>query len=59
MVVLVELPQAGNVRMVGNLVGQDPEIPIEIGQNVEAVFEDHDEDGKGYTLVQWMLSEKV
>lgn len=59
MVVLVELPQAGNVRMVGNLVGQGAEIPIEIGQNVEAVFEDHNEDGDKYTLVQWRLSEKV
>ena len=40
LVVLVELPDAGNVRMVGNLLG-DPEQPVEIGAEVEAVFEDH------------------
>ena len=50
-VVLVELPDAGNVRMVGNLVG-DPEQEVEIGAAVEAVFEDHDGDSP-YTLVQW------
>ena len=50
-VVLVELPGAGNVRMVGNLLG-DAEEPVEIGSEVEAVFEDHEGD-KPYTLVQW------
>lgn len=53
-VVLVELPEAGNVRMVGNLLG-DPHQDVLIGQEVEAVFEDHD-DG-GYTLVQWRAAE--
>jgi uncharacterized OB-fold protein len=48
MIVLVELPDAGNVRMVGNLLG-DARDEVEIGAPVEAVFEDH-EDG---TLVQW------
>ncbi len=56
MTVLVELPQAGNVRMVGNLVGQDPEAEIKIGQAVEAVFEDHGEGEDAYTLVQWRPS---
>ncbi|MCC7366368.1 MAG: OB-fold domain-containing protein [Dehalococcoidia bacterium] len=51
-VVLVELPQAGNVRMVGNLLG-DPMQPIVIGSEVEAVFEDHVEDE--VTLVQWRI----
>ncbi len=51
-VVLVELPDAGNVRMIGNLLG-DPKQPVAIGSEVEAVFEDH-RDGKApYTLVQW------
>ena len=50
-VVVVELPEAGNVRMVGNLLG-DPRRDPPIDANVEAVFEDHDE---GYTLVQWRL----
>ena len=50
LVVLVELPDAGNVRMVGNLLG-DPEQVVEIGAEVEAVFEDHELDQ--VTLVQW------
>ena len=50
LVVLVELPDAGNVRMVGNLLG-DPLQEIEIGAEVEAVFEDHPADQ--VTLVQW------
>jgi uncharacterized protein len=49
MVVLVELPDAGNVRMVGNLVG-DPREELTIGTTVEVVFEDHEQ---GFTLVQW------
>ena len=52
LVVVVELPDAGNVRMVGNLVG-DPLREINIDAAVEAVFEDHPE---GHTLVQWRLS---
>lgn len=50
MVVLVELPDAGNVRMVGNLLG-DPMAEVVIGSAVEAVFEDQPDDG--VTLVQW------
>jgi uncharacterized OB-fold protein len=50
LVVLVELPEAGNVRMVGNLLG-DPLLSVAIGAEVEAVFEDHPEDE--FTLVQW------
>jgi uncharacterized OB-fold protein len=51
-VLLVELPEAGGVRMVGNLLG-DPRAPLAIGEPVEAVFEDHDEADPPYTLVQW------
>jgi uncharacterized OB-fold protein len=50
MVVLVELPDAGNVRMVGNLLG-DPMDEVVIGSDVEAVFEDHPD--AEVTLVQW------
>jgi uncharacterized OB-fold protein len=50
LVVLVELPDADNVRMVGNLLG-DPLQRVTIGAEVQAVFEDHEADG--YTLVQW------
>jgi hypothetical protein len=51
-VVLVELPHAGGVRMVGNLAG-DPLQPVEIGAPVEVVFEDHETADPPYTLVQW------
>lgn len=50
-VVLVELPQYGNIRMVGNLLG-DPRQEVKIGAPVEAVFEPHPE----FTLVQWRIS---
>ncbi|MBM3139154.1 MAG: DNA-binding protein [Chloroflexi bacterium] len=54
LVVLVELPGAGNVRMVGNLLG-DPEQEVVIGTDVEAVFEDHDDHDPQFTLVQWRV----
>jgi uncharacterized OB-fold protein len=47
-VVVVGLPQADGVRMVGNLLG-DPQVLVEIGAAVEAAFEHHGE----FTLVQW------
>jgi uncharacterized OB-fold protein len=54
-VVLVELPHAGDVRMVGNLLG-DPMQAVEIGAPVQAVFEAHDEATPPFTLVQWRKS---
>jgi uncharacterized OB-fold protein len=51
-VVLVELPHADTIRMVGNLLG-DPMQPIAIGAPVEAVFEAHDGATPPFTLVQW------
>jgi uncharacterized protein len=54
-VVLVELPDYGNVRMVGNLLG-DPSQPVAIGGAVEAVFEPHDIANPPYTLVQWRVA---
>jgi uncharacterized protein len=53
-VVIVELPHAGGVRMVGNLLG-DPQQEVEIGAAVEAVFEHHQTATPPYTLVQWRL----
>jgi uncharacterized protein len=50
-VAVIELPDAGNVRMVGNLLGdpmQNP--PFDVA--VEAVFEDHPDA----TLVQWKVT---
>lgn len=54
-VVLVELPNAGNVRMIGNLLG-DPMQDVVIGSKVKAVFEKHDGDTP-YTLVQWQVAD--
>lgn len=52
--VLVELPQAGGVRMVGNLLG-DPMQAIEIGANVEGVFEHHPATEPPFSLLQWRV----
>ena len=48
-VVLVELPDAGNVRMIGNLV-DCPSDEIHIGMPVEVAWEDINDD---VTLPQW------
>jgi len=54
-VVLVELPEAGNIRMIGNLLGPvDQEVVI--GSPVEAVYEAHDDADIPYTLVQWQVT---
>ena len=50
--VLVELPQADGVRMVGNLLG-DPMREVVIGTDVEGVFEHHPESDPPYSLLQW------
>jgi uncharacterized OB-fold protein len=52
--VLVELPDFGNIRMIGNLVG-DPRQDVPIGGAVEAVFEHHETASPPYTLVHWRL----
>ena len=54
-VVLVELPEAGHVRMIGNLIA-DPIQEVTIGASVEAVFEPHDDAMPPFTLVQWKRS---
>lgn len=54
-IVLVELPDADGVRMVGNLLC-GPTDPVAIGAEVEAVFEPHDEADPPYTLVQWRIA---
>ncbi len=50
LVVLVQLPHADDVRLVGNLLG-DPHHDVTIGAAVSGVFEHHS-DG-GFTLLQW------
>ena len=54
--VLVELPHAGNIRMVGNLLGPEDQ-DVVIGASVEAMFEPHDDAATPYTLVQWRLAD--
>jgi uncharacterized protein len=53
-VVLVELPHAGGIRMLGNLLG-DPRQTVTIGAPVEAVFEPHDDASVPFTLVHWKV----
>lgn len=50
--VLVELPHAGDVRMIGNLLG-DPMQDVVIGSEVEGVFEHHFDADQPYSLLQW------
>lgn len=54
-VVLVELPHAGHLRMLGNLLG-DPLQPVHIGMPVRGVFEPHDQADPPFTLLQWCSS---
>ena len=53
-VVLVELPRADGVRLVGNLLG-DPHQELRIGAAVRGVFEHHLDDDPAHTLLQWQL----
>lgn len=50
--VVVELPAAGSIRMLGNLLGPHDQ-KVEIGAPVTAVFEPHDDAKQPYTLVHW------
>ena len=54
LVVLVEVPQAGGIRLLGNLLG-DPLQKVEIGAAVEGVFERRDEAEAPYALLQWQV----
>ena len=54
-VVLVELPAADGVRIVGNLLG-DPHQPLEIGAPVRAEFEHHVDSDPAFTLLQWRVA---
>lgn len=53
--VLVELPDAGNVRIVGNLLG-DPLQDVVIGAEVVGVFEHHPRANPPFSLLQWQLA---
>jgi uncharacterized OB-fold protein len=54
--VLVELPRAGGVRMVGNLLG-DAMQRVEIGAEVVGVYEHHTDASPAYSLLHWRLRE--
>jgi uncharacterized protein len=56
-VVVVELPQAGKVRMLGNLLG-DPLQEVVIGAEVEGVFEHDNEAATPHTLLQWRYAKR-
>jgi uncharacterized OB-fold protein len=58
LVVLVEIPQAGGVRMVGNLLG-DPLQEVLIGADVKGVFEHHPDCDPPYSLLQWHVVDAV
>jgi uncharacterized OB-fold protein len=49
---LIELPHAGAVRMIGNLLG-DAKQDVAIGGEVVGVFEKHETEKGTYTLLQW------
>lgn len=52
LIVLVELTLPKGIRMVGNVIGDQLQ-DISFGDEVEAVFEDHEDPD--FTLVQWRL----
>ena len=54
-VALVELLEAPEVRLVGNLIG-NPRAEIQLGRDVAALFEhhqDHQDTAPAFTLLQW------
>lgn len=55
LVVLVELAHAGEVRMLGNLLG-DPMQAVAIGAAVQGEFEPHPDVNPPYTLLHWRAS---
>ena len=52
---VVELPAVGNIRMLGNLLGDPMQTPV-IGAPVEVVFEHHGNASPPYSLAQWRLA---
>jgi uncharacterized OB-fold protein len=54
-VVVVELPKVGGVRLLGNLLGEARQ-EVLIGAEVEGVFEHHDAADPPFSLLQWRLA---
>jgi uncharacterized OB-fold protein len=55
--VLIEIPHAGGIRMVGNLLG-DPMQTVMIGADVDGVFEHHTGSDPAYSLLQWHVRDR-
>jgi len=53
--VLVELPEAGHVRLVGNLLG-DAWQEVRIGAAVTGYFEHHRDAAKPFSLLHWQYA---
>lgn len=58
LVVLVEIPEAGHVRMIGNLLG-DPMQTVAIGAPVQGVFEHHPDAEPAYSLLHWRIGDEA
>jgi uncharacterized OB-fold protein len=54
---LVELKDAGRIRLVGNLLG-NPRQTVKIGAEVEGVFEQHPDADPPHGLLQWKLTDQ-
>lgn len=54
-VVVVELPGADGIRMVGNLLG-DAQQEVPVGATVHGVFEQHPGTDPAYALLHWTLA---
>ena len=54
-VVLVELPQADGVRIVGNLLGDPAAAARRSARRSSACFEHHDDADPPHTLLQWAV----
>ncbi|MGJ5043118.1 Zn-ribbon domain-containing OB-fold protein [Bradyrhizobium sp. HKCCYLRH1062] len=52
--VLVEMPHAGGIRMVGNLLGEAMQ-EVTIGAEVFGFFEHHPKRDRPYALLHWRL----
>lgn len=57
-VVMVELPHAGGIRMIGNLLEPDDQ-DVRIGAAVRGVFEPHDDAPTPFTLLQWQYADRA
>jgi uncharacterized OB-fold protein len=55
LIAVVELPHAGRIRMLGNLLGDAMQEPA-FGSAVQVEFEHHETASPPYSLAQWRLA---